>query len=417
MVTRKVSKLWFMALLLVVFTAGCGEERGFLSPTLTSISPNRGTQGQTVPVTLTGTNFTVGASINVSGALITVSNTTVVSSTQITATFAIATAAVLGPVNISVTSSGMTTNTVTYTIGPPLSVTSTIPANGAANVPINQVLTATFSQAVNCATVTTSSFTLTGPSGAVAGTVTCSGSTATLTPTSHLASNGFYTATLTTGIQDPVGDPLLSNYVWSFTTASPPTVISTNPTNGATGVLVNQVLTATFSQAVNCATLTTSSFTLTGPAGAVTGTVSCSGTGATFTPASNLAPNAAYTATITTGVTNVAGAALASNYVWSFTTSANPSVISTIPTNGATAVPIGQALTATFSQLMNCATITTSSFTLAGPAGAVAGTVACSGPSATFTPGSLLASNTTYTATLTTGMTNVWPSSMGCEEA
>ena len=104
--TRKVSKLWFMALLLVGFVAGCGDERGAISPTLTSISPNAGAQGQTEGVTLTGTNFTTGATINTGGALITVTNTTVTSNTQITATFAIAANAVLGAANISVTSSG-----------------------------------------------------------------------------------------------------------------------------------------------------------------------------------------------------------------------------------------------------------------------------------------------------------------------
>ena len=31
------------------------------APTLTSLSPNQGTPGTTVPVTLTGTNFVVGA--------------------------------------------------------------------------------------------------------------------------------------------------------------------------------------------------------------------------------------------------------------------------------------------------------------------------------------------------------------------
>ncbi len=88
--TRKVSKMWFMALLLVVFVAGCGREQGTLPPTLTSISLNTGVQGQTVSVMLTGTNFATGATVNVSGTLVTVSNTTVVSSTEITAMFALA---------------------------------------------------------------------------------------------------------------------------------------------------------------------------------------------------------------------------------------------------------------------------------------------------------------------------------------
>jgi len=417
--TRKVSKLWIMALLLVVFVAGCGREQGTVAPTLTAvtgINPNIGVQGQTLGVTLTGTGFETGATINLSGALITVSNLAVLSTTQITATFAIAANAVLGPVNISVTTSGQTTNAVAFTIYPPLAVTHTIPSNGASNVPVDQVISANFTeggavQALNCATVTTSSFTLTGPAGAVAGTVTCSSATATVTftPTSLLASNVSYTGTLTTAIQDSLGNPLLSNYVWSFSTAPLPTVTSTIPANGATYVAVNQVLTATFSEAMNCATLTTSSFTLAGPGGAVAGTVACTGTSATFTPTSLLTASTIYTATITTGATNVGGAALASKYVWSFTTSANPMVVSTIPTNGATGVPVNQVLTATFSEGINCSTVTSSTFTLAGPGGAVAGAVGCLGTSATsatFTPTSLLASNATYTATLTTGITN-----------
>ena len=155
----------------------------------------------------------------------------------------------------------MTTNAVTFTIGPPFAVSSEIPANAAANVPINQVLSATFSAALNCATVTTTTFTV---SGGVKGTVTCAGSTATFTPTSHLASNTSYTATLTTGIMNSIGAPLLSNFTWTFTTAPLPTVTSTTPTNGATGVPTSQVLTANFSQAVNCATITTSTFTVSG---------------------------------------------------------------------------------------------------------------------------------------------------------
>ena len=65
------------------------------APALTSIVPNGGVQGQTAGVTLTGTDFATGATVNVGGALITVTNTTVVSSTQIAATFAIAANAAL----------------------------------------------------------------------------------------------------------------------------------------------------------------------------------------------------------------------------------------------------------------------------------------------------------------------------------
>ena len=293
------------------------------------------------------------------------------------------------------------------------SVVSTIPANGATNVAINTPISATFSMAMNAASITSSTFTVTGPGGAVAGAVSYSGLTATFVPASALAYATTYTATITTGATDPGGTPLLGNYVWTFITITPaPAVISTVPTNGATGVPIAQVLSATFSEAMTPASISASTFTVTGPGGtAVTGTVTYSGVTAIFTPAVALAYSAVYTATITTGAMDVAGQPLPANYVWTFTTIAPaPAVVSTVPVNGATGVPITQLLSATFNQTMNCATIASpaTSFTVTGPGTtAVAGTVACVGAVATFTPAADLAFNTLYTATITTGAKNL----------
>jgi hypothetical protein len=81
-----------------------------------------------------------------------------------------------------------------------------------------------------------------------------------------------------------------------------PAVTSTVPARGATGVAVNTAISATFSMAMNPATITTATFTVTGPGGAaVTGTVAYAGSVATFTPASVLTYGTAYTATITNG--------------------------------------------------------------------------------------------------------------------
>jgi hypothetical protein len=98
---------------------------------------------------------------------------------------------------------------------------------------------------------------------------------------------------------------------------------------------------------MNPTTLDASTFTVTGPGGtAVAGTVAYSGTTATFTPSAVLAYSSLYTATITTGAKNLGGVPLVGNYVWSFTTiTPPPTVIATIPANGATNVPIGQVLT------------------------------------------------------------------------
>jgi hypothetical protein len=310
------------------------------------------------------------------------------------------------------------------TITPPPTVTATVPVNTATGVPINQVLSATFNEAMTCATLATpaTTFKVTGPgTTAVAGTVSCSGAVATFTPAANLAVNTLYTATITTGAQSLAGTPLASNYVWTFLTLpapTPPTVISTVPTNGATGVPINQALSATFSVAMTSATINATTFTLQAPGGVyVTGTVTyvAAGSVATFTPAVNLAPSTVYTATITTGAENLAGTGLASNYVWTFTTApllinVPPTVTSTIPLNAATGVPLNQIVSATFSTAMNPATISSATFTLAGPGNtAVFGLVAYAavGNTLTFIPAANLANSTLYTATITTGAENL----------
>jgi hypothetical protein len=290
------------------------------------------------------------------------------------------------------------------------SVVSTIPANGATSVSINTPIGATFSMAMKTATITASTFTVTGPGGAVAGSVTYSGLTATFVPSAALAYATTYTGTITTGAVGANGTPLMANYVWTFTTvAPPPTVISTVPANAATGVPISQVLSATFSMAMSPATLNAMTFTVTGPGGAaVTGAVTYSGVTATFAPSTVLAYSTLYTATITTGATNLAGTSLAASYVWTFTTTAPPPfvVVSTVPANGATGVPISQILSATFNEAINCATLTSpaTAFTVTGPGlTPVAGTTACAGAVATFTPSNSLAVNTLYTASINTG--------------
>lgn len=298
------------------------------------------------------------------------------------------------------------------------SVVSTIPANGATNVAINTAISATFNMPMNPASITSATFTVSGPGGAaVAGAVTYSGDTATFTSSAVLAYSTLYTATITNGAANLGGTHLLNNFVWTFTTITPPpAVISTIPVNAATGVPIAQVLSATFSESMSCATLASpaTTFIVTGPgASPVAGTVACAGAVATFTPATDLAFNTVYTATITTGATDLAGTPLPGNYVWTFRTlpaPTPPTVISTVPVNLATGVPINQALSATFSVAMTPATIDTATFTVTGPGStAVTGVVTyvAAGSIATFTPAANLAPSTVYTATITTGTTDL----------
>lgn len=207
----------------------------------------------------------------------------------------------------------------------PPTVTFTDPGSGVSGIPVTAAISATFSEPMNAATISTSTFTV---SGGVTGTVTynASSNTATFTPSANLAGSTSYTVTITTGVKDLAGNAMGATKAWTFTTAAVdttrPTVTSTDPTGGATGVPVNIALSATFSEAMNDTTVTATTFTLKAGTTSVAGTVSYNPSTfvATFTPSAPLANGTTYTATITTGVRDVAGNALAANYTFTVTT-------------------------------------------------------------------------------------------------
>jgi hypothetical protein len=295
-------------------------------------------------------------------------------------------------------------------------VSLTTPVDTATGVAVNSAISSTFSEAMDVLSITSNNFKVTGPGlTPVSGAVTYVGNTATFTPTSRLAENTLFTATVTTDVKDLAGNNLAVNKVWTFTTgAAPdetaPTVSTTTPLNNTTAVAVNTALTSTFSEAMNPLTVTTSSFKLTGPGlTAVPGAVTYFGNTATFTPTSSLADNTLFTATVTTDVKDLAGNALAVNKVWTFTTGAAPdtgvpTVTATTPDNLGTSVLTTSQNTATFSEPMDPMTLTTATFTVTGPGLLpVAGTVTYLGNVATFTPATEFTRSTVYTATITTG--------------
>jgi hypothetical protein len=109
-----------------------------------------------------------------------------------------------------------------------------------------------------------------------------------------------------------------------------PTVSSTTPAAGATGVATSTSVKATFSEAVDAATVTSSTFELRTAAGALvsaTVTYDSAARTATLAPGTALAASSQYTATVKGGtsdprVKDLAGNALAANVSWTFTTAA-----------------------------------------------------------------------------------------------
>jgi hypothetical protein len=366
------------------------------------------------PLTLNGTTFTVRQGANAVAGIVTYSGTTayftpaapLTANTLYTATI---TTGAQNTVGTSLANNYVWTFT-TGTLTAP-TVISTDPANNATAVALNKTITATFSEAMDPLTINATSFTLMQGTTAVPGTVTYSGTTASFKPTVNLLPGTVYTATITTGAKNPAGTALANNYVWSFTTgtAVTPMVISTDPVNNATGVALNKIVSATFNMNMDPLTINATTFTVKQGTTPVLGTVTYSGSTAYFTPTLPFAINTVYTATITTGAKNLAGTAVAADYVWSFTTGSNlaPTVISTDPVNNAVSVPLSKVITATFSVPMDPLTINATTFTLNRSGIPVAGTVTYSGSTASFTPAVNLLTNTSYTATITTGAKNV----------
>ncbi len=107
----------------------------------------------------------------------------------------------------------------------PPTLTSRSPAPGATGVATGTAVTATFSEAMDPATLTTATFQLQAGSNPVPATVNYNSisRTATLTPNGALAANTAYTATVkggSTGVKDAAGNPLAADVSWTFTTAS-----------------------------------------------------------------------------------------------------------------------------------------------------------------------------------------------------
>lgn len=297
---------------------------------------------------------------------------------------------------------------------PPL-VSFVSPAPGSTKTPLNTKVLATFSKPMDPASITAATFSLKHGTTNNPGTVTFSGITATFVPTTNLVAGTGYTATITTGAKDSIGHPLAATFVWNFSTSAvpyndtvAPRVSYTSPASAATAAPLNTQVLATFTEAMDPATVTAATFTLSHGATAFPGVVSYASLTATFVPSGNLEPGMGYTATIATGAKDLAGNALQSNFLWSFSTgqaadTTPPRVTSTSPISDATDVAVNRDISVTFSEPMDPATVTAASVTLMQGSTPLTGLVTYAGLTAVLNPYTNFDSDTGYTVTVTTG--------------
>ena len=89
-------------------------------PVLSSITPSSGNNDSNIQATITGANFVAGAVASVSGPGMAVTHSSVISSTQMSVTVAVSISTNPGNYGITVSTSGGTSNTLTFTVVPPV---------------------------------------------------------------------------------------------------------------------------------------------------------------------------------------------------------------------------------------------------------------------------------------------------------
>lgn len=305
------------------------------------------------------------------------------------------------------------------------SILSTAPGNGATGVPLDTLIRANFSEEMDSSTLGPATMWVQTGNRRIAGKIRAEGTGATFIPSALLQSSTSYLVTVTTGAKGRSGRAVQENYSWTFTTAAAadtqaPTVSKTLPLNGAMNVATNTVLSVTFSEEIDPATLTADTLHLQSDGRSVSGAVQVAGKTANLTPSPDLRPETLYTATITSGVKDRAGNPLAANFVWSFRTGesadrARPVLLMTQPTDQATQVAVDRAVMAIFNEPIDVSSLNAESITLTSEGKTVAGRIAYSGTTAMFIPLEELRHDAVYQAMVTTGVRDAAGNHLGSE--
>lgn len=292
----------------------------------------------------------------------------------------------------------------------PPTVTFTVPVDNAIDVAINRSVTVTFSEMMDPTTLNSTTFVV-KDGAVVTGSLAYSGVTLRFDPSIDFEVDTTYTVIVTSGATDLAGNPMTSDYTWTFDTGpaldvQPPSVTFTVPVDDANNVSFTGDIAATFDEPMDPATLTTANFTVHQLDTPIPGTVSYSNVTATFNPTNDLPANTTFSAMITTAAQDLAGNGLTQNYAWNFATGAiadttRPIVTSTIPVDVAVDVLLDTNVSATFNEAMNPATISTATFLLEDGLIGIPGAVTQIGNTAQFNPTVNLNPSTEYTATVT----------------
>ena len=330
----------------------------------------------------------------------------------------------------------------------PPDITGVTPVVGTIDVPVDGVISATFSEPLDPATVTTATFFVSDGASQIAGVVSYSGPTATLTPRDNLEYETTYTATITTGIQDLAGNKLQSDYTWSFTTAPEPLpeYCASNGNNvgfeWVEGVAIGEFSHITGKNngygdfTAQIIDLTTGSHPISLKPGFGSGTyteswkvwidfnqdfafttdeVVYSGSSSSIMvgnitiPTSALSGDTRMRISMRYGAAPPACGSFTYGEVEDYTVriegtidTTSPEITGVTPGVGTIDVPVDGVISATFSEPLDPATVTTATFFISDGVSQIEGVVSYSGLTATWIPTSNLDHGKAYTATITT---------------
>ncbi|MFH1700703.1 MAG: Ig-like domain-containing protein [Candidatus Zixiibacteriota bacterium] len=282
---------------------------------------------------------------------------------------------------------------------------STYPVNGQSQIPLNAVITVTFANEMNPATINSNTFYLNNN---VAGTVTYSNRIARFTPNNNLLPDTNYTVTLSSDITNNAGMSMGSDYTWSFSTiysdSLPPVLVRVSPAEDETNVPANTPISLIFNEDINPASINL----LASVSFGINGVFRTEDSAVIFTPNQYLLNNLEYTVTISGQVADKSDNILYLNYSWSFTTGGGPEIVSVYPQPGATGVTVDATVWVMFTNDMDLSSFTSETFAvLKEDDSLVSGIRTYSNKTATFVPSQPFLPNHTYKVIMTKGVRDI----------
>jgi len=205
----------------------------------------------------------------------------------------------------------------------PPQVVRTSPGDGASNVPLDAVISATFTDVMDGFSFDSTTFFISGDiHGNLKGKIICSGATVRFAPMYGLRYSESYVAKITNHVRDINGTYLRDDYRWRFTMepradSTPPVVVSMVPADLSIGVPIYSAVSATFSKNIDPASVSSESFRI---SPSTPGNSWAQGNVLRFLPQISLSPATIYEIHITTDIRDKVGLPLAADFIWSFMT-------------------------------------------------------------------------------------------------